>query len=155
MRGTTAAAVVAAVAAAGLVFAGCQVSPGDNEGGAGADTVDCDAEDMRKHERDCGYWRADGTFETWDWVSGGGTSYAPYGWSPRLPSGGSWTRPTRTPGKVVTSRQSPPPTPTTRTSTRKTSSTRSAGGGPTADGKTPKATPRATPNRTPRVGRTS
>lgn len=128
MRGTTTAVLAAAVTVAAVTLAGCQVPPPDGyEGGAGADTVDCDSEDLRGYERDCGYWAPNGTFVTWYWVSGTGTSYAPYGWSPRLPSRGSWTRPAGKAGKARTSRQAAPaPVTTTRKATPRTTPKRQA-----------------------------
>jgi hypothetical protein len=73
-----------------------------------AERVDCDREDLAKHEPDCGYWDASGHFWVWYWVNPMSGGVAPYGWHPAPPPGASTRRPpnAKTGGKP--SVQAPP-----------------------------------------------
>jgi hypothetical protein len=118
--------LAATLLALGLVLptVACSATAGDD---ADVPAEDCDREDLRGHEDDCGYWAADGAFVLWDWVVRDRTSRPPAGWRPSLPAGGSYDRPanarpdvTRQPSRAATSSPTTARTATTRTTTRTT-----------------------------------
>jgi hypothetical protein len=93
-----------AATAAGCGDTGTTAAPASYRG------EDCDPEDLRNYEDDCGYWdTSSGTFVLWYWVipNVGGTR--PPGWRASVPRGGSYTKPRNANTAAVPRPQKLPP----------------------------------------------
>lgn len=107
---------------------------------------DCDADDLREFDSDCGYWdTTSGAFVYWWWVKPGVGGTPPPRWTPKLPPNGSHRRPANADTSARPSVQTSPrpTTTTTRTTT------------PTTTPTTPAATPTTTRTATPTATQTT